>query len=98
MKKILVAAIVLAAAAAFAAEPAKNVSGKKHPNIAAAQELSHKAFEKLELAQKANEFDMDGHAQKAKDLLDQASLVEEVLRLLGVAVHVELVGLLGQLE
>ena len=73
MKKIVLAAVLLSAAVAFAKEPATNVSAKKHPNIAAAQEFSHRAFEKLEAAQKANEFDMDGHAQKAKDLLDQAN-------------------------
>jgi hypothetical protein len=54
---------------ALAKEPVKNVSKEKHPNLAAAQKLSAQAFEKLEAAQKANEYDMDGHAQKAKDLL-----------------------------
>ena len=53
--------------------PAENVSGKRHPNLAAAQRLCDQAFEKLQAAQQANEFDMDGHAQHAKELLDQAS-------------------------
>lgn len=53
--------------------PEENVSGKKHPNLAAAQKLTEEAFKKIEEAQKANEFDMAGHAQKAKELLDQAN-------------------------
>jgi hypothetical protein len=54
---------------ALAKEPVKNVSAAKHPNLAAAQKLCAQAFDKLEAAQKANEYDMDGHAAKAKDML-----------------------------
>jgi F0F1-type ATP synthase membrane subunit b/b' len=53
--------------------PAENISPKRHPNLAAAQRLCDQAFEKIQAAQQANEFDMDGHARKAKELLDQAS-------------------------
>lgn len=53
--------------------PARNVSAARHPNLAAAQRLSHQAYEKIIAAQQANEWDMQGHAQKAKDLLDQAN-------------------------
>jgi hypothetical protein len=58
---------------AIAQGPARNVSGAKHPNLAAAQRLSRQAFEKIVAAQQANEWDLAGHAQKAKDLLDQAN-------------------------
>jgi hypothetical protein len=58
---------------ALAQKPTENVSGKKHPNIAAAQRLSQEAWEKIGAAQQANEWDMQGHAAKAKDLLDQAN-------------------------
>ena len=51
---------------------AGNVSKARHPNLAAAQNLIERAINKVTLAQKANEYDMDGHAAKAKDLLDQA--------------------------
>lgn len=44
-----------------------------HPNLAAAQKLAAQAFAKLEAAQKANEYDLGGHAQKAKDLLKQVN-------------------------
>ena len=53
--------------------PVENVSGKRHPNIAAAQRLAEQAFQKITAAQQANEWDMDGHAAKAKELLDQAN-------------------------
>lgn len=67
------APLVLVVSAAVAAPPADNVSGKKHPNLAAAQRLSTKAYEKIVAAQQANEWDMAGHAAKAKDLLDQVN-------------------------
>ena len=67
------AALLLIASAAFAAPPAEDISGRKHPNLAAAQDLSHRAWERITAAQKANEWDMDGHAAKAKELLDQVN-------------------------
>ena len=75
-------AMVLLTGLAFAGQPAQggnmnapghNVSGKMHPNLAAAQRLVEQAFNKISAAQQANEFDMDGHAAKAKDLIDQAN-------------------------
>ena len=59
--------------AALAAPPVDNVNGHKHPNLAAAQRLSTKAYERIVAAQQANEWDMAGHAQKAKELLDQVN-------------------------
>lgn len=55
------------------AQPAKNVSGGRHPNIAAAQRLSSQAYQRILDAQKANEWDMQGHAQKAKNLLEEVN-------------------------
>jgi F0F1-type ATP synthase membrane subunit b/b' len=52
--------------------PAENISSKKHPNLAAAQHHLDMAFEKVQAAQQANEFDLAGHAAKAKELIDQA--------------------------
>jgi hypothetical protein len=54
-------------------QPVENVNPKRHPNLAAAQRLCDQAFEKIQAAQGANEWDLDGHAAKAKELLDQAS-------------------------
>ncbi|MFY9728135.1 MAG: hypothetical protein WB579_16690 [Bryobacteraceae bacterium] len=55
------------------AQPERDISGRRHPNLAAAQRLTQQAWEKVVAAQEANEFDMKGHAQKAKELLDQAN-------------------------
>jgi len=55
------------------AQPKQNVSAGRHPNLAAAQRLSLQAFEKITAAQQANEFDLAGHAAKAKTLLDQVN-------------------------
>ncbi len=70
---VALAAALICGGVAVAQKPAENVSGKRHPNLAAAQRLSQQAFEKITAAQQANEWDMDGHAAKAKDLLDQAN-------------------------
>lgn len=53
--------------------PAENVNPNRHPNIAAAQRLTEQAYNKITSAQQANEWDMQGHAAHAKDLLDQAN-------------------------
>ena len=66
------AAVLLCCGVVLAQAPKQNVSPKKHPNLAAAQRMCHNAYEKVVAAQEANEWDMQGHAQKAKDLLDQA--------------------------
>jgi hypothetical protein len=79
MKKIaataLVALAILVGCVAHAhAAPVENISPAVHPNLAAAQRLSREAFEKISAAQVANKFDMDGHAQRAKELLEQANV------------------------
>ncbi|MBV9670637.1 MAG: hypothetical protein JOZ43_06745, partial [Acidobacteriales bacterium] len=56
-----------------AQEPAEDVSPERHPNLAAAQKLIREAYDKISAAQKANDFDMQSHAYKAKELLEQAS-------------------------
>jgi hypothetical protein len=77
MKKLFVtatmAAALLGSVVAMAQKPVEDISGKRHPNLAAAQNLSQKAWEKIVAAQQANEWDMAGHAAKAKDLLDQVN-------------------------
>ena len=72
--KVVAGALLVFGGSAFAGEPVVNISPKLHPNLAAAQRLSRKAFDKIAAAQRANEFDMEGHAQKAMDLLDQVNI------------------------
>jgi hypothetical protein len=50
----------------------QQVSKVLHPNLAAAQGFIERAINRVAAAQKANEFDMSGHAAKAKAFLDQA--------------------------
>ena len=57
----------------MAQRPAKNINPARHPNLAAAQRLSRQAYEKIVAAQEANEWDLQGHAQKAKNLLDEVN-------------------------
>ena len=64
---------LLAGGLAVAQPPKKNVSAARHPNLAAAQRLSQQAWQKIVEAQRANEWDIEGHAQKAKELLDQVN-------------------------
>lgn len=76
MKSLSLAVVLLAglsACAAATAQPVENISGKRHANLAAAQRLTNEAFEKISAAQAANEYDMEGHAAKAKNLLDEAN-------------------------
>ena len=73
LSSIVIAWVVLLAAVAMGQGPARNIGAGRHPNLAAAQRFSHQAFDKIVAAQQANEWDMQGHAQKAKDLRDQAS-------------------------
>jgi hypothetical protein len=70
----LLATALLCGSLLFAQKPpVQDISGKHHPNLSAAQHLVDQAFNKITAAQQANEFDMDGHAAKAKDLLDEAN-------------------------
>lgn len=52
--------------------PTPQVNPALHPNLAAAQDLIQRAIDRLTMAQQANDFDMNGHAAKAKSLLDEA--------------------------
>jgi len=62
------AAVALAISlAAFSASAAP-----KHPNLRAAHNQIKQAIAKISAAQGANEFDLEGHAAKAKELLEQA--------------------------
>lgn len=57
----------------------------RHPNLASALDHLKQASGKITAAQKANEYDMDGHAAKAKTLIDQA--ISEVQQAASAAAH-----------
>lgn len=68
---ILVA--VLFCGVTVAQAPVIDISPKVHPNLAEAQRLVVQANRYIEKAQKANRGDMQGHAEKARQLLAQAN-------------------------
>ena len=68
-----VACIAMLTAPALAKEPVENISPRTHPNLAKAQQFSRDAFNRITRAQKANEYDMEGHAARAKELLQQVN-------------------------
>jgi hypothetical protein len=76
MKRVLLTSVVgsalLISGVALAQRPKENISPGRHPNLAAAQRFCRQAWDKVQAAQEANEWDLGGHAKKAKELLDQA--------------------------
>ena len=75
MKRVIIGVVscVILTGVAFAQRPKENVSPGRHPNLAAAQKHCQEAFDRIVAAQRANEWDMKGHAQKAKELLEHAN-------------------------
>jgi len=69
-KTVLLSAALAAAVAVSFSSFAGPEAG--HPHIIAARESAEKAISELKTAQKANEYDMGGHAKKAEELLEQA--------------------------
>jgi hypothetical protein len=54
-------------------EPVLNVDPSLHGNIAAAQSLSRQAYDSVTSAQRANDYNLGGHAARAKELLREAN-------------------------
>ncbi len=71
-RKLIIACIALAVLSVGTAAFGQQVNKALHPNLAAAQDFIQRAVNRITAAQKANEFDMGGHAAKAKALLEQA--------------------------
>jgi hypothetical protein len=69
---VLCAALVCGGAV-LAQGPETNIDPSKHPNLAEAQHQIAAAYEKIDAAQRANKEELGGHADKAKELLAQAS-------------------------
>jgi hypothetical protein len=70
-KTILLTAVLAFTGGVLTAGPMRH-----HPNLEKAQGDLNAAWEHITAAQQANEYDMGGHAQKAKDLINTAK--EEV--------------------
>jgi len=57
----------------LAQEPVQDIDKNRHPELAAAQNHVVQASNAILNAQKHNQYDMHGHAQKARDLLVQVN-------------------------
>ena len=76
-KLILAAPVVLFLLAGiggvYADRPDHDTNGNSHPNLIEAQRLLDQTVDKIDAAQRSNEFDLSGHAQNAKELIARAS-------------------------
>lgn len=77
MKKVTVLTAVAGATLAcvgivFAQAPVVNIDRHRHGNLASAQSHIVQAYQSINAAQQANDGQLGGHAQRAKDLLTQA--------------------------
>lgn len=64
---------LVVAGSTIAQGPERNIDPHRHPILADAQRLCDEAFQRVSDAQHANDWDMGGHAARAKALLEQAS-------------------------
>jgi hypothetical protein len=72
IRKLVVGTILSLGLFASGVVVGQNVSANRHPNLYAAQSFIEQAIGKISDAQRANEFDLGGHGNRAKDLLNQA--------------------------
>ena len=77
MKATLLAPVailaVLACPGVLAAQaPVVNIDPERHGNLSAAQEYIVMSWQRINRAQQANNDQLGGHVQKAKELLEQA--------------------------
>jgi hypothetical protein len=71
--RCVVGSFLLLGSAVAQKEPEVDISARRYPGLAAAQRLSREAWDKITEAQKSHEWDLGGHAAKAKQLLDQVN-------------------------
>jgi hypothetical protein len=72
VRKLLLGCVLCLGLFASGVLVGQDVSPRRHPNLFAAQRLIEQAIGKVDAAQGANEFDMGGHAAKAKEHLAKA--------------------------
>jgi hypothetical protein len=73
VRTIVMCSAMVTSSMMFAQGPAQDIDASKHPNLASAQTSIAHAYQKIDAAQQANREQLGDHAQKAKDLLVQAS-------------------------
>ncbi len=70
----LAVALLATAGCATAQTPVCNILPDRHPNLAAARDLTIRAYDRLTAAQQQNDYFPGGHATRAKELLAQATV------------------------
>ncbi|GLQ93104.1 hypothetical protein [Dyella acidisoli] len=78
MKRIAFAAVLvgltLVGSVALAQyQPGRDIWYSRHPNLARAQDLISQAYGSIQAARQANEYQLNGHAARAEQLLDAAN-------------------------
>jgi hypothetical protein len=73
MVAIALCAVFALSAVLFAQQEPRVTVGEKHGNMRAAQEYIQQVWRKVDEAQKDNNYNLGGHAGRAKELLAQAS-------------------------
>jgi hypothetical protein len=72
-KRLLVVTGVVTMATIAVAQTVQNVDPSRHGNLASAQSLIAQAYERMTLAQQSNNYELGGHASRAKQLLSEAA-------------------------
>ena len=73
IRTFVMCSVMASSSVMFAQGPAQNIDPNKHPHLASAQTSIAHAYQKIDTAQQANRDHLGDHAQKAKELLVQAS-------------------------
>jgi len=73
LKRIVIVAGLVTAATIAVAQTVQNVDPSRHGNLAAAQTLIAQAYERMTMAQQSNNYELGGHAARAKQLLSEAA-------------------------
>jgi hypothetical protein len=66
-------AVLFCSGVTLAQDPVQDIDKKLHPNMATAQALVAQANAYIKTAQQDNRYDLNGHAQKARELLVQVN-------------------------
>jgi hypothetical protein len=71
--KTILSAALFCSGVTFAQEPVLDINPQHHPELAAAQSQVIQASNEIATARKDNKYDMQGHAEKAMQLLVQVN-------------------------
>jgi negative regulator of sigma E activity len=73
LKRLVLTAGLVTAATVVIAQTVQNVDPGRHGNLASAQSLIAQAYQRMTEAQQSNNYELGGHATRAKQLLSEAA-------------------------